>query len=131
MPRWRFVHAADLHLDSPFVGLQEVQPDLARELLEATFASFRGVVDLCLEAGAEFLLLAGGGWPGGAVGGSPGPGSPASAMPVRRKPPISPSASPPPPRAPLPWACCTPTWIATPTMTITPPAPWRTCPRSP
>ena len=59
MPRWRFVHAADLHLDSPFVGLQEVQPDLARELLEATFASFRGVVDLCLEAGAEFLLLAG------------------------------------------------------------------------
>ena len=23
MPSWRFVHAADLHLDSPFVGLRD------------------------------------------------------------------------------------------------------------
>jgi DNA repair protein SbcD/Mre11 len=57
--RWCFVHAADLHLDSPFVGLRDLQPDLARELLEATFASFQGIVDLCLGARAEFLLLAG------------------------------------------------------------------------
>ncbi len=59
MSRWRFVHAADLHLDSPFVGLQDLQPDLARELTEATFASLKRIVDLCLESRAEFLLLAG------------------------------------------------------------------------
>jgi DNA repair exonuclease SbcCD nuclease subunit len=59
MPPWRFVHAADLHLDSPFVGLRELQADLARELMEASFTSFQRIVDLCLEARAEFLLLAG------------------------------------------------------------------------
>jgi exonuclease SbcD len=59
MSRWRFVHAADLHLDSPFVGLRDLQPELARELTEATFASLQAIVDLCLESRAEFLLLAG------------------------------------------------------------------------
>ncbi len=57
--RWRFVHAADLHLDSPFAGLRDLQADLALDLVAATFAAFRGIVDLCLETRAEFLLLAG------------------------------------------------------------------------
>jgi DNA repair exonuclease SbcCD nuclease subunit len=59
MTRWRFVHAADLHLDSPFVGLADYHPELAQDLVEATFASFRRLIDLCLETKAEFLLLAG------------------------------------------------------------------------
>ncbi|MEW6385963.1 MAG: DNA repair exonuclease [Thermodesulfobacteriota bacterium] len=59
MTRWRFVHAADLHLDSPFVGLADYHPELAQELVEATFASFRGLIDLCLQSEAAFLLLAG------------------------------------------------------------------------
>jgi DNA repair exonuclease SbcCD nuclease subunit len=59
MTRWRFVHAADLHLDSPFVGLGEVQPELARQLTEATFAALTRLADLCLAEGAAFLLLAG------------------------------------------------------------------------
>ncbi len=59
MATWRFVHAADLHLDSPFVGLKNYQEKLAQDLLEATFTAFHRVVDLCLESGAEFLLLAG------------------------------------------------------------------------
>ncbi len=59
MATWRFVHAADLHLDSPFVGLRNYQEKLAQELFESTFAAFRRIVDLCLESEAEFLLLAG------------------------------------------------------------------------
>jgi DNA repair exonuclease SbcCD nuclease subunit len=59
MATWRFVHAADLHLDSPFVGLKSYQEKLAQDLLEATFTAFHRIVDLCLESGAEFLLLAG------------------------------------------------------------------------
>ncbi|MHB8067088.1 MAG: metallophosphoesterase family protein [Desulfobaccales bacterium] len=59
MTTWRFVHAADLHLDSPFVGLKNYQEKLAQDLMEATFTAFRRIVDLCLERQAEFLLLAG------------------------------------------------------------------------
>jgi DNA repair exonuclease SbcCD nuclease subunit len=59
MATWRFVHAADLHLDSPFVGLKNFQEKLARNLISATFTAFQRVVDLCLEQEAEFLLLAG------------------------------------------------------------------------
>lgn len=59
MSRWRFVHAADLHLDSPFVGLAHYHPHIREELVSATFASFHRLVDLCLSSRAEFLLLAG------------------------------------------------------------------------
>jgi exonuclease SbcD len=59
MARWRFVHAADLHLDSPFVGLAQVHPQLREALVSATFDSLWRLVDLCLASRAEFLLLAG------------------------------------------------------------------------
>ena len=59
MTTWRFVHAADLHLDSPFVGLRNYREKLAQDLLAATFTAFQRIVDLCLDSGAEFLLLAG------------------------------------------------------------------------
>lgn len=59
MTTWRFVHAADLHLDSPFAGLRSYREELARDLTAATFTAFRRLVDLCLESAAEFLLLAG------------------------------------------------------------------------
>ncbi|MCH7593782.1 MAG: metallophosphoesterase, partial [Chloroflexi bacterium] len=56
---FRFVHAADLHLDSPFVGLQEINDRVASELREATFRTFDRIVDLCLDRRADFLLVAG------------------------------------------------------------------------
>jgi len=59
MATWRFVHAADLHLDSPFVGLKTYREKLARDLMAATFTALQRIVDLCLEKEAEFLLLAG------------------------------------------------------------------------
>lgn len=59
MPAFKFVHTADLHLDSPFVGLQEVDDRVASELREATFRTFDRIVDLCLERRADFLLVAG------------------------------------------------------------------------
>jgi len=59
MATWRFVHAADLHLDSPFAGLRNYREKLAQDLTAATFTAFQRIVDLCLEEAAEFLLLAG------------------------------------------------------------------------
>ena len=55
----RFVHAADLHLDSPFRGLSEIAPSLQSIMREATFRAFQGIVDLCLEQKVDFLLIAG------------------------------------------------------------------------
>src|SRR5260370_8789802 len=54
---FKFVHAADLHLDSPLCtraagALQPIFDD-------ATFTTLRRIVDLCLAEKAAFLLLAG------------------------------------------------------------------------
>lgn len=59
MEKLRFIHAADLHLDTPFRALSSVDEELARRLKEATFNSFRRIVDLCIEKEVDFLLIAG------------------------------------------------------------------------
>ena len=56
--RFTFVHAADLHLDSPLRSLAAAEP-LAGVLRGATFAALDRIVALCLERKAEFLVLAG------------------------------------------------------------------------
>ena len=56
----RFVHAADLHLDSPFRGIRATAPDnVARALYSATFDSYRNIVDLCITESVDALLVAG------------------------------------------------------------------------
>ncbi|MEW6076569.1 MAG: DNA repair exonuclease [Thermodesulfobacteriota bacterium] len=59
MPRVTFIHTADIHLDTPFKGLSEIDADLADRLRQSTFQAFRRVVDLCLREPADFLLIAG------------------------------------------------------------------------
>lgn len=56
----RFVHAADLHLDSPFLGLGSKAPEhVGRKLLQATFDAYDNIIRLCIAEGAEALLVAG------------------------------------------------------------------------
>ena len=56
----RFVHAADLHLDSPFRGIRAAAPEnVARALYSATFDSYRNIVDLCISERVDALLVAG------------------------------------------------------------------------
>jgi len=59
MERFSFVHTADLHLDSPFVGLKEVDEKIAKLLQSATFRAFENIVSLCIERKVDFLLVAG------------------------------------------------------------------------
>ncbi len=59
MRPFSFVHAADLHLGSPFAGVTARASDLARDLAGATLAAFRNLVEFVLESGADFLLIAG------------------------------------------------------------------------
>jgi DNA repair protein SbcD/Mre11 len=56
---WCFVHAADLHLDTPFTGLGRVDGELAGRLRSASLEAFDALVDLTLDRGADLLLLAG------------------------------------------------------------------------
>ncbi len=57
-----FVHAADLHLDSPLQGLlSDVgdKPPVARTLQRSTSAAFESLVELCIREKARFLVLSG------------------------------------------------------------------------
>ncbi|MGC2781189.1 MAG: metallophosphoesterase, partial [Bradyrhizobium sp.] len=59
MASYRFVHAADVHLDSPLRSLALRNPDLADLIGNATRRAFVRIVDLCLEERVDALVLAG------------------------------------------------------------------------
>lgn len=55
----RFVHAADLHLDSPFKGLQPMPDALREQVIQSGLEAWDALVDLTLEQEADALLLCG------------------------------------------------------------------------
>ncbi len=55
----KFIHTADLHLDTPFTGLAQFNPGLAGKLKDVTINSFGRIVDLCIREEVDFLLVAG------------------------------------------------------------------------
>lgn len=59
MTKFRFIHTADLHLDTPFKGLSSWNSDLADRLRDATFKSFKNIIDACLRENVDFLLICG------------------------------------------------------------------------
>ncbi len=60
MTRIRFVHAADLHLDSPFSGVKGVAPkNVADALYNATFKAYENIINLCISERVDALLVAG------------------------------------------------------------------------
>jgi exonuclease SbcD len=59
MDSFRFVHAADLHIDSPFAGVGDADNRVATRLREATYEAFQNLVDLCINQNADFLVIAG------------------------------------------------------------------------
>ncbi len=56
---FRFVHAADIHLDSPLRSLALREPDIAELIGNATRRAFVNIVDLCLHEQVDALVLAG------------------------------------------------------------------------
>ena len=46
---FQFLHAADLHLDTPFSGMQRVDARLAATLRDATTQAFKNLVAAALE----------------------------------------------------------------------------------
>ena len=57
--RLRFLHAADLHLDTPFRGLARHEPDLAGVLRDASLDAFDTLVDTALREKVTFCVFAG------------------------------------------------------------------------
>ncbi|KRK89927.1 metallophosphoesterase family protein [Lentilactobacillus sunkii] len=57
----KFIHTADLHLDSPFLGLKNnVLPDeLWERVHQSTFDSFEKIIDAAIEQKVDFVLLVG------------------------------------------------------------------------
>lgn len=56
---FRFVHAADLHLDSPLKSLALRAPEVAGLIGTATRAALSSIVDLCLAERVDALLISG------------------------------------------------------------------------
>lgn len=55
----KFIHAADLHLDTPFHGLKEISVELSQMMQEAPFQSLHKIVDKAINEEVDFVLLAG------------------------------------------------------------------------
>jgi DNA repair protein SbcD/Mre11 len=55
----KFVHCADVHLDSPLRGLEAYEGAPVEEMRGATRTAFENVVDLCIDEEADLLLIAG------------------------------------------------------------------------
>lgn len=59
MSYFKFIHAADLHLDSPLLGLAGKSADFAARIEAASREAFDNLVDLAITEGCRFMLLAG------------------------------------------------------------------------
>ncbi|KAA0073984.1 DNA repair exonuclease [Tardiphaga sp. P9-11] len=57
--RFTFIHAADLHIDSPLAGLRLKDEDVARRFAEAGRRAVQALVDEAIASKAAFLIIAG------------------------------------------------------------------------
>lgn len=55
----KFIHTADLHLDSPFLGLQDAPEQLWQSIQQSTFTSFERIVTDAIKLGIDFMCIAG------------------------------------------------------------------------
>lgn len=57
--RFTFIHAADLHIDSPLAGLRVRNEEIARRFAEAGRKAVQALVDEAIASEAAFLIIAG------------------------------------------------------------------------
>lgn len=59
LSRVSFIHAADLHLDSPFIGLMHLPNSILTRIQESTFTSFKKIIDYAILKKVDFIVIAG------------------------------------------------------------------------
>ncbi len=55
----RVLHCSDLHLDSPFMGVQQLEPETAELLRNSIFNAFRRLVDAAIENSVDLFTVGG------------------------------------------------------------------------
>ena len=55
----RFIHCADIHLGSPFTGLQQKNSTIASQAIEATKKAFLTLIETAIESHVDFILISG------------------------------------------------------------------------
>lgn len=55
----RFLHAADLHLDSPFKGLQHLPQSIRERIMRSTFVAYEKLIQFAVDQKVDFVLIAG------------------------------------------------------------------------
>jgi exonuclease SbcD len=56
---FRFIHAADIHLDSPFKGLQSLPTPIRKRIVGSTFVAFDRMIQIAIDEMVDFVLFAG------------------------------------------------------------------------
>ncbi|WP_342598918.1 DNA repair exonuclease [Psychrobacillus sp. FSL H8-0483] len=59
MKEIRFLHIADLHLDSPFKGISAIPQNRWKDIRESTFHAFTNIIEYAIASKPDFLLIAG------------------------------------------------------------------------
>jgi exonuclease SbcD len=59
MKNFSFVHTADLHLDSGFKGIADIDGRIGKMLSDATFTTFSNIITFCINKNVDFLLISG------------------------------------------------------------------------
>jgi exonuclease SbcD len=55
----KFIHAADIHVDSPLIGLSQYEGAPVKALLGATRRALENMVDLAISEAVAFVIIAG------------------------------------------------------------------------
>lgn len=55
----KFIHCADLHLDSPFKSKSHLSPKIFEDVQKSAYESFKNIVDLALKKEVDFIIIAG------------------------------------------------------------------------
>ena len=55
----RLLHLADLHLDSPFLGMDKQSADLKQALVQAPFTALKKAVQYAIRETVDLVVLAG------------------------------------------------------------------------
>lgn len=55
----KFLHCADLHLDSPFASKQFLSPNILKDVENSAYESFKTIVDLALREEVDFIVISG------------------------------------------------------------------------
>ena len=59
MARIRFLHVADLHLDSPFKGISSIPKNRWNDIRQSTFQAFQNMINFAVESKPDFVLIVG------------------------------------------------------------------------